>query len=74
MIAATEYERLLRVAIRRFYRQTLTPKKGAVEVLLDRLATMAIFRWSMSRSSAASGRRATKPSICTKSLRSKKWK
>jgi hypothetical protein len=39
MIAATEYERLLRVAIRRFYRQTLTPKKGAVEVLLDRLAT-----------------------------------
>jgi len=39
MIAATEYERLLRVALKRFYRQTLTPKKGAVESLLDRLST-----------------------------------
>jgi hypothetical protein len=38
MIAAAEYERLLRVALRRFYRQEFVPKKGAVESLLDRLA------------------------------------
>lgn len=38
MIAAAEYERLIRVALRRFYRQEFVPKKGAVESLLDRLA------------------------------------
>lgn len=36
-IAAEEYERLLRCASRKFYKQPLSRRKGAVEDLLGRL-------------------------------------